>query len=284
MNNKSSLFIIILFIILINYIILSNRFEYFNLESKYIPKVIYLSYKTKNIPDYVMSNWKKLNPDYEIKLYDNDDCKKFLIENYTQNHVDIFNFLKDGPIKADFWRVCILNTYGGVYSDIDVELLVPIDEFVEKDVTFLSCGSYYGTMNPHFIMSVKNHPILQDCISKYIKMYNNNIPYGYWRYSITEMMQNSIMKYVDYNPTKEGILYDIDGNKYQILSEVNEGDYSKIYCSYKSKKLLNNRYGKYNYSDHTFENFNNYISFENYINMYSYQKYIQYQRGVRVFS
>lgn len=278
MYNRSSLIIIIIFIIIINYIVLSNKynFEFFDMSSKTIPKIIYLSYKTKNIPDYVIKNWKNLNPEYEVKLYDNEDCKNFLIEHYTQKHVDIFDFLKDGPIKADFWRICVLNTYGGVYSDIDVELLVPIDDIIEEGVTFLSCGSFMSTMNPHFIISVKNHPVLVDSINKYIEMYDNKVPYGYWVYSITEIMQNSILKYIDFNPKKEGILYDKFKNKYQIISEIDPGDYTKIYCSYKSIKVLNNRYNKYNHNNHSFENFIDYNSFKNYMNIYSYERYIQY--------
>lgn len=284
MYNKFSITFILLFIIIINYLVLPDKYKLFYFENfdasiNSIPKVIYLSYKTKNIPDYVMRNWKNLNPEYEIKLYDNDDCRKFLIENYTQKHVDIFDFLKDGPIKADFWRVCILNTYGGVYSDVDVELLVPINEIIEDDVTFLSCGSFMNTMNPHFIISVRNHPILVDCINKYIEMYDNKIPYDYWKYSITEIMQNSILKYVNFNPKEEGILFDKFGNKYQIISEVDPGDYAKIYCSYKSKKVLNNRYSKYDHYNHSFENYSNYNEFDNYVNNYSYERYVKYKRN-----
>jgi mannosyltransferase OCH1-like enzyme len=258
MYNKLSIIIIIVLIIIINNIIISNKynFEFFDMTSKTIPKVIYLSYKTKNIPEYVIKNWKKLNPGYEVKLYDNDDCKNFLIEHYTQKHVDIFDFIKDGPIKADFWRVCVLNTYGGVYSDIDVELLVPIDEIIEEGVTFLTCGSFAGGINPHFIMTVKNHPLLLDCLNTYLDMYDNNVKYEYWTYSIVfNIMLPNIKKYIDYDPNKEGILYDKFQNKYQIISEKNPGEYTKIFCSYKSVKVLNNRYNKYNYNSHSFENF-----------------------------
>ena len=31
-----------------------------------------------------MGNLQKLNPGYNVKLYDNDDCKQFLIENMSK--------------------------------------------------------------------------------------------------------------------------------------------------------------------------------------------------------
>ena len=47
-------------------------------------------------------NWKILNPEYEIKLYDDELCKKFLLDEYSQLHLDIFNFLEDGLLKQIF--------------------------------------------------------------------------------------------------------------------------------------------------------------------------------------
>jgi mannosyltransferase OCH1-like enzyme len=233
---------------------ISNNIEQNNLSDNTIPKILYLSYKTKNIPPYIINNLIKLNPDYKIKLYDNDDCREFLLQEYTPEYLDLFNFLRDGPIKADFWRVCVLYKYGGVYSDIDVEYLVPLDYIIEPGVTFLTCGSYViNGINPHLIMTVKNHPLLLDCINTYLNMYRNKVAYGYWTYSIVyNVMMPNIKKYIKYESQKEGILLDKYNNKYQILSEVNARNYNEIYCSYKSVKVLNNRYKNYDHANHTF--------------------------------
>ena len=94
--------------------------------SNKIPKVIYICYKTKNIPEYIIPNWKKLNPDYKIKLYDNQDCIDFLEKEFGSEYVDTFNYIKDGPIKADFWRCCIIYKYGGIYADIDIKPVKPM--------------------------------------------------------------------------------------------------------------------------------------------------------------
>ena len=67
-----------------------------------------MCYKTKKIPSYLIPNIKKIYPDYDVKLYDDNDCIDFFKKEYSDEYVDLFNSLKDGPIKADFWRVCIL--------------------------------------------------------------------------------------------------------------------------------------------------------------------------------
>jgi len=156
-----------------------------------IPKVIYMCHKKLDKIKIYSQNWKKLNPDYEIKLYDDTLCKEFLLNEYSQLHLDIFNFLKDGPIKSDFWRICILNKYGGLYVDADIEPLVPLNNFIENNDDFVTCISTNFNkdwlpwqFNPHFILCNKNNKILQNSINKYIEKYNNKDSYDYWGWSI----------------------------------------------------------------------------------------------------
>ncbi len=134
------LYIIIIIIIFLFIILLINSLNTETFLNKSIPKTIYFCNKTLDKMEKYANNWKILNPDYEIKLYDNVLCKQFLLEEYGQLYVDIFDYLTDGPIKADFWRVCILYKYGGVYSDIDNEPLVPLKDFIEPDVDFVTCS------------------------------------------------------------------------------------------------------------------------------------------------
>ena len=86
---------------------------------------------------------------------------------------DIFDFLKDGPIKADFWRICALYKYGGIYSDIDIEPLIPLSKFIEPNVSFVTCSAYRRGLlfNPSFIIAPKESIILKNAINWYIKKY-----------------------------------------------------------------------------------------------------------------
>jgi mannosyltransferase OCH1-like enzyme len=238
----------------INNITQTEIYENFEVNNN-IPRVIYLSYKTKDIPSFVIPNWKKLYPEYEVKLYDNEDCLKFLKSEYGQEFVDIFNYIKDGPIKADFWRVCVLHTYGGIYSDIDVEPLVNISTFAENDVSFITCLSANNeNINPHFIASTPRHEVLRKCIEKYLRMYRAREEYEYWRWSIVFIMKDVLYQTFGKRITEEGIYIDNKKQKYQMLKEVfpSASTNSNHYCKYNNVKILNNRYSFYDSVNHKF--------------------------------
>lgn len=227
-----------------------------------IPKVIYMCYKDIKILELYSNNWKNLNPEYEIKLYDDLLCKKFLLEEYSKLYSDIFDFIPDGPIKADFWRICVLYKYGGVYIDADIEPLISLNNYIEDSVDFVTCLSDNNNCyNPHFIMANANDNILKQCIDKYLLLYNNKIDYSYWGWSIVYIF-NDVLKF-DINNSNEGIYY-IDNKKYQFLKESH--NINKVYVingrkiildnfiqqpfMYNKLKVFNNKY--ITYKDHKF--------------------------------
>lgn len=205
------------------------------------PKIIYMCHKYLDQIEIYSKNWKKLNPEYDIKLYDDEMCKTFLLNEYSQLHLDIFNFLKDGPIKADFWRVCIINKYGGLYVDADIKPLVPLNKFIENDDEFVTCISFNFKknilplqLNPHFILSNKNNIILQNCIDSYIKLYNNKESYDYWKWSVCELLTIEGI-----SEKKSQILY-LNNQKCKFLHEIDSNN-----CEYNGEIVLNNRYDTY---------------------------------------
>lgn len=52
---------------------------------------------------------------------------------------NLFEEIEYGPYKCDFWRLCKLYINGGVYSDIDIEPLMSIDEIIKDNCDFYSC-------------------------------------------------------------------------------------------------------------------------------------------------
>lgn len=102
---------------------IQNR-PYIYFKNNYIPVVplkVYMTWGTKLLPPKMQKNFEKIqreNPAFEFILYDDNDCKKFLIENFDKEVIWAFNKLVPGAYKADLWRLCILYKYGGFYLDI----------------------------------------------------------------------------------------------------------------------------------------------------------------------
>jgi mannosyltransferase OCH1-like enzyme len=210
-------------------------------EKKCIPKVIHICYKELAPIQKYSIIWKQLNPDYELRLYDDTLCEQFLLENFSQLHCDIFKFIKDGPIKADFWRCCILYKNGGIYADADILPIVPLCEYIDESADFLTCISdkSVGGYNPHLIRCLAGEPLMKKCIETYIEYHKTNKPYGYWEWSVVGIF-NIIAK--DIYPINT-----LDTRKYQFLHEDKQ-----VYCLHENKIVLRNRYPFY--KNHRFIN------------------------------
>jgi mannosyltransferase OCH1-like enzyme len=109
-----------------------------------IPKIIHwIWFGDKNkIPDQFQQNlesWKRFFPDYEIKCWDesNYDVNKNL---FTKEQYEQGNY----AFVSDFARLDIVYQYGGMYFDIDVEVIKPFDDLPEQ---FFGFEAYYRTKN-----------------------------------------------------------------------------------------------------------------------------------------
>jgi mannosyltransferase OCH1-like enzyme len=215
------------------------------------PKVIYFCNRIITEKDRESSNnWKKLNPEYEIKLYDDEMIRSFLLEEYGELHKDIFDYLQAGPIKADFWRICILYKKGGIYSDIDIMPLVKLSDFIEKNVDFVTCSSYWRfNYNPNFIVSDKDNIILKKCIDWYVNKYIKKNVYDYWDWSImNSLTQNLHLE----NYRKNWGVYSFDNMKIQILKENHGRNHYDAHVMYNNVRVFNNRQPAWNYYLHKF--------------------------------
>ena len=250
MNKTICIIFLILIISIIYY--LYRRF------SNKIPKVIYQTYKDKNVPPIVKERWMKLNPEYQYHLYDDRDCYQFLLDYYDKEHADFFKYqIKDGPIKSDFWRVCILYQFGGIYADIDIVPHVPIREFLDSDTTLYTCISDpildKINLNPHFIAVTPKNILMKQCIDIYMKEKINN-SYEYWEYSITRIVASVIRKYTNITNFKSG-KYKIKDQTIQLSQEVcpnGKDDWKLCHINDKGRNIMNNRDNLYSGITHSF--------------------------------
>ena len=96
---------------------------------KSVPRVIYQTWETKELPDTMAAAIKDLkdaNPTFEHRLYDNNERREYIKKIYPEEILYAYDTLIPGAFRADLWRYCVLYINGGIYLDIK---FVPVNGF-----------------------------------------------------------------------------------------------------------------------------------------------------------
>ena len=130
-----------------------------------IPKRIhYCWFGRGEKPDSVkkcIASWRKFCPDFEIVEWNEENCEylavPFMAEAYQE---------KKYAFVSDVMRLLVLEQYGGVYFDTDVEVV--------RDITpLLGDEGFIGFENEAFVNSgqgmaaISHHPVIQAMIEEY---------------------------------------------------------------------------------------------------------------------
>lgn len=102
-----------------------------------IPKIIhYCWFGGKPLPksaEKCIASWRKFLPDYEIKEWNEQNFDVNIIP-YTAEAYQARKF----AYVSDYARFWVLYRYGGLYFDVDVEIIKPIDDIVARG-PFMGC-------------------------------------------------------------------------------------------------------------------------------------------------
>ena len=117
-----------------------------------IPKKLhYIWIGEKPLPDLAkkcIESWKKFCPDYEIVAWDESNLN-IDINEYCREAYDARKF----AFASDVLRYDVIYREGGIYMDIDVELIKPIDDMLENKM-FLGFENP-KCVNPGLIMGAE---------------------------------------------------------------------------------------------------------------------------------
>jgi hypothetical protein len=114
-----------------------------------IPKNIFQTWHTKLLSPSMANailKIKKYNPEFNHYLFDDDDCRNFIKNNFDSSVLSAYDRLIPGAYKADLWRYCVLYKKGGIYLDIKY---TPINGF--KFIHLLK--------NEHWTMDIDNNGV-----------------------------------------------------------------------------------------------------------------------------
>ena len=133
-----------------------------------IPKIIHYCWfgrgEKPELAKKCIASWRKSCPDFEIREWNEGNCDylsiPFMAEAYAA---------KKYAFVSDVMRLIVLEQYGGVYFDTDVEVLRDISPLLDDE-------GFIGFENDQFVnsgqvMAAKaHHPVIQAMIEEYKKL------------------------------------------------------------------------------------------------------------------
>ncbi len=128
-------------------------------QQQIIPKVIhYCWFGDKPIPMQYrrwMESWKKYCPDYEVTEWNEDNY-----DVHKNRYISQAYELEKWAFVSDYARIDIINEYGGVYLDTDVELVKNIDVLLQNDAfcgfenfRYVAYGLGFGSKKDNAVLS-----------------------------------------------------------------------------------------------------------------------------------
>lgn len=106
-----------------------------------IPRIIHQTYKSiEEIPDVwknTPASWKQQHPDWKYVFWSDADCLALVKERYPW-FLKTYNRYDYAIQRADAIRPMFMHTFGGLYVDLDIEAIRPLDElFCHKSDIYL---------------------------------------------------------------------------------------------------------------------------------------------------
>lgn len=108
------------------------------------------------------------NPGYRVVVFDDADIEAYVSKHYGGTDVErAFHRLKVGAARADLWRYLVLYREGGVYLDLDSEIVVSLDETLirDGDTAVITRESNRNFMAQYMLIFGPRHPILARVIA-----------------------------------------------------------------------------------------------------------------------
>ena len=134
-----------------------------------IPKIIHYCWfgrgEKPELAKKCIASWKKFCPDFEIREWNEDNCDylamPFMAEAYAA---------KKYAFVSDVMRLAVLEQYGGVYFDTDVEVLRDISPLLD-DEGFIGFENDQYVASGLTIAAEAHHPVIQAMIEEYKKLH-----------------------------------------------------------------------------------------------------------------
>lgn len=158
-----------------------TKLEKTNLDQKQLISKIIIqtgkSNKAENLLHYnSILSLIELNPEYEYMHFNHEEVITFLKSKYPPEVYAAYDKIIPGAYRADLFRYCMLNYYGGCYFDNKQINRIPLREVIKPNKEIMLCKDFWNNHSYYnaIIFTNKNNIIMQRCINQCVKNIQNN--------------------------------------------------------------------------------------------------------------
>ena len=142
-----------------------------------IPRIIHQTWKDDQPPrlfQVLSQTWRDILPGWEYKLWTDEMNREFVRTHYPE-FLEKFDAYPKNIQRADAIRYLLLQTYGGLYVDLDFECLKQEFTLLLEDADFVAGKESYDHARRYgreylicnaLMASVSNHPFLEHVIKR----------------------------------------------------------------------------------------------------------------------
>ena len=112
-----------------------------------------------------LSSCRALHPDWQHNIWTDENSTEFIQEHYPALF-NSYEHYKQSIQRANILRYALLEHYGGVYLDLDVTCLSPLDDLLH--LPWLTPGAYPAGVNNAFILSRPHHGFLREVLANIV--------------------------------------------------------------------------------------------------------------------
>ena len=134
-----------------------------------IPKIIFQTWKTKEIPEHwkpSVASIKKYMPSWQYVLMTDENNRDF-VKDYFPDFLSFYDAFPYNIQRCDSVRYLLLYSFGGLYMDLDIELMKPLDDLFTNDseVFLINSTNITSVITNSFMASKKGSKLWLDVLA-----------------------------------------------------------------------------------------------------------------------
>lgn len=157
-----------------------KRIEHLVQRTGRIPQIVHQTWKTMEVPDKWRTSpvgWQCHHPSWAYVLWTDEDNREY-IRRFHPHFLKIFDEYEYPIQRADAIRYFMLRDFGGVYSDLDLEMRKSICDYIDKESIYLLFSPNMPCFTNYLMASREKEPLWDRVIER---LSNPDMPW--WSYS-----------------------------------------------------------------------------------------------------